>query len=254
MEAFLTVEGIVGLLLLTLVELVLVVDNALVVILQCKSLNPAIQKRIERIGLIQGAVVRVILLCLLSYLSELEKPIEILANMLGLEVTIGDLIKFFGGLILMWIAIKHYNDLGFHHHVAKQKNYSSWWHVLLQILGVNLIFSLDSVLSAVGTVKSLEIMIAAVVISIVVLLTVVSAVSKFIESHPNLKIFALSIVFLIGGFLFAEGCGAHIEKNILYAAMGFGLFVQVAYMFKRDRLYKNNKLPEDYVPLTASQE
>lgn len=252
MDAFFTFEGLTGLLLLTLVELVLVVDNALVVVLQCKSLEPGIRKRIEKIGLLQGAVIRIILLSLLSFLSELETPLQFIEQILHVEVTIGDLIKFFGGLILMWIAIKHYNDLGFHHHVAKTKVYTKWWNVLFQILGVNLIFSLDSVLSAVGTVKSLEIMIAAVILSIIVLLTVVGKVSNFIESHPNLKIFALSIVFLIGGFLFAEGCGAHIEKNILYAAMGFGLFVQMAYMYKRDRLYKDNKLPEEYVQLSSS--
>lgn len=253
MDAFFTIEGIVGLLLLTMVELVLVVDNALVVILQCKSLHPDIQKRVETIGLIQGALIRVILLFMLSWLSELETPIEFIQTFIGVEITAGALIKFFGGLILMWIAIAHYNDLGHHHHVTKQTQHSAWWKVLLQILGVNLIFSLDSVLSAVGTVKSLPIMVTAVLISVAVLLTVVTKVSRFIESHPNLKIFALSIVFLIGGFLFAEGCGAHIEKTILYAAMGFGLFVQIAYMMKREALYKNKKLPEEFVEVAKLQ-
>ena len=91
-------------------------------------------------------------------------------------------------------------------------------------------------------------MVTAVLISVAVLLTAVGTVSRIIESHPNLKVFALSLVFLIGGFLFAEGLGAHIDKAQLYAAMGFGLFVQMAYMFKRERLYTDPKEIEQMEP------
>lgn len=252
MEVFLTTEGLVGLFLLTLVELVLVVDNALVVILQCKSLPKSQRRTIERIGLLQGAVIRIILLAMLSWLAALTTPIGFIQSLIGVEVSYRQAIEIGGGAILMWIAIQHYNDLGYHHHHTKTATHSVWWRVLLQILGVNLIFSLDSVLSAVGTVKSYEIMVAAVLISVGVLLTAVGFVSRIIESHPNLKVFALSLVFLIGGFLFAEGFGAHIEKAQLYAAMGFGLFVQIAYMLKREKLYNDPSAVSEIEPLETA--
>lgn len=249
MEDFLTLEGIIGLALLTLVELVLVVDNALVVILQCKPLPENQRRLIERLGLIQGAVVRIILLTALSWLTALTAPIGIIENVLGLSISYNELISLVGGLVLMWIAIKHYNDLGMYHHHMRSKKTPSPALILIQILGVNLIFSLDSVLSAIGTVDSYPIMVTAVMISVLVLLTSVGKISRIIESNPNLKVFALSLVFLIGGFLFAEGLGAHIEKNQLYAAMGFGLFVQVAYMRKRTRLYADPVMKKRIEPL-----
>ena len=252
MEDLLTLKGLLGLFLLTLVELVLVVDNALVVILQCKPLPAHERKWVERLGLIQGAIIRIVLLTLLSWLTALTAPIEFFETTLGMHISWNEVISLVGGLILMWIAIKHYNELGHHHHHMRSRKVPSPTLVLIQILGVNLIFSLDSVLSAIGTVDSYPIMIAAVLISVLVLLTAVGRISKVIESNPNLKVFALSLVFLIGGFLFAEGLGAHIEKGQLYAAMSFGLFVQLAYMRKRARLYADPETRERIEPLTEA--
>ncbi|MCB0319516.1 MAG: hypothetical protein KDD60_01240 [Bdellovibrionales bacterium] len=239
MEELFTAKGIIGLLLLTLVELVLVVDNALVIILQCKAVPPSHRAWTERVALLQGALIRIALLTMLSWLSALAEPIPFFSHAFEMDVSIRTLIELAGGAVLMWIAIQHYNEIGHHHHHTRTKEHAVWWKVLLQLLGVNVIFSLDSVLSAMGTVDSYTVMVTAVLISVVVLISAVGAVSRIIEGNPNLKVFALSLVFLIGGFLFAEGLGAHIEKSQLYAAMGFGLFVQLAYMNKRNKLYSN---------------
>lgn len=227
MADLLTTENLIALLTLTSMEVVLGIDNIVMIAILTGKL-PQEQRAKGRslgIGLALGS--RLLLLLSISWVMGLKTTLFTIA---GSDFSGRHLILFIGGLFL--IAKATYEV---HHKLEDEKEIDGvsgaskalFSKVLLQIVMIDVIFSLDSVITAVGMVKHIGIMVIAVVVSVVVMLVFAGRVSSFIERHPTVKILALSFMLLIGVMLTAEGLGRHIEKGYIYFAMAFSLFVEM---------------------------
>ncbi len=232
-----TASGWAGLLVLTMIELVLVIDNAVVILCECESLPQPQRRRMERYGLIQGAVLRILGLCVLGSLATLATPIEWMQSTFGWEVSVGGLIRIVGGIFLLYLATTHINGFGIHHETTRHHEFNSPYRLAAYLFLISGIFSVDSILSAVGTVEVVGVMIIAVLISVIVLVTSVGALSRLLAKHPQVKLFAMALVFAIGVVLVYEGVIGHFEKPVLYGAMFFGMALTALYTWKSDYLY-----------------
>jgi predicted tellurium resistance membrane protein TerC len=155
------------------------------------------------------------------------------------EITIRDLILFVGGIFLMWKSIHEiHNQFDDHHEKHKKPETAKFSSVLIQIGILDLVFSLDSVITAVGMVDELWIMVTAMIIAVIVMLIFSKSISSFIERHPTLKMLALSFLILIGGMLVIESLGSHFNKNYIYFAMGFSLIVEMLNIRQRGKRRK----------------
>ncbi len=212
-------------------ELVLVVDNALVIILMCGGLPPEKRGKAQRMAIIQGALLRVVLIGLIGYISKLLIPVpylnEWLQNINGHEFTIKNAISLVGGLILVAMAAHHIHNEWKTVNKENVKKVNSIGQVLVKTFGVSLVFSIDSVMSAVGTVDNLWVAGGAVFCSAIVMVVFVDQVSSVLAQYPDLKSLGLAFVLYIGGILVAEGFGYHIPKALIYLPLGFALFVQI---------------------------
>lgn len=223
----------IALLTLTALEIVLGIDNIIFISILAGKLPESQQAKARNIGLILAMVMRIFLLLSLSWIIGLVEP---LFTVLTVEISGRDLILILGGLFLLGkstfeIHHKLEGDEGEGDRAAA----SSFLGVLVQILLLDAVFSLDSVITAVGMVKELWVMIAAVVISIMFMLIAAKAVSDFVNKHPTIKILALSFLLLIGFTLVIEGFGHHVPKGYVYFAMGFSVFVEFLNMRFRKR-------------------
>jgi len=236
------IHDLVALVALTAMEIVLGIDNIVFISISTSRLPAADQPRARRIGLLAAMGMRILLLLGISWvvqakhplfsLSQIPLPAEILqwlaANVEVNEVSIRDLILLVGGLFLIRSSVVEIHEKieGQHddHETAPQATFRG---VLAQIVVLDIIFSLDSVLTAVGMAESIWVMITAVVLAVGVMLIFASAVSAFVERHPTVKMLALSFLLMIGVMLVAEGVGTHIEKGYVYFAMAFSLLVEV---------------------------
>jgi predicted tellurium resistance membrane protein TerC len=172
---------------------------------------------------------RILLLLAIGWVMGLVQP---LFEVLGKEVSGRDLILFFGGLFLLakatWeIHDKLEGELDEQTTEKRSRRYASFGAVLTQIALLDIVFSLDSVITAVGMAREVEVMIAAVVISIVVMMIFAEMISAFVEKHPTIKMLALSFLILIGAMLVLEGFGSHVDKGYIYFAMAFSLTVEM---------------------------
>ncbi len=213
-------EAWVALATLTALEIVLGIDNIIFISILTGRLPPEHQERARKLGLLLAMGMRIVLLFMLKWVMGLTA--ELFWGLSG-----RDLILIGGGLFLLAKS-----TMEIHHKLegdsesqsaGKAASFSS---VLVQIALLDMVFSLDSVITAVGMAKHLPVMILAVVISIIVMLIAVNAIADFVEKHPTFKILALSFLLLIGFSLVAEGFKVHINKGFLYFAMGFSLFVE----------------------------
>ncbi|MCL4694121.1 MAG: TerC family protein [Candidatus Hydrogenedentes bacterium] len=225
MAELLTVENAIALVTLTSLEIVLGIDNIVFIAILTGKLHPSQQDKARRIGLALAMVMRILLLLAISWIMGLTKPLfEVLEH----GVSGRDLILLVGGLFLFGKATFEIHDkIEGGHHESKAKVAASFASVIFQIMLLDLVFSLDSVITAVGMVEHIPIMIAAVVIAIGIMMIFAGSVSRFVERHPTIKMLALSFLLLIGVMLLAEGFGRHIEKGYIYFAMGFSLFVEM---------------------------
>ena len=209
---------------LLLLEIVLGVDNVVFISILAGKLPAADQKRARTIGLSLALITRLLLLLSLAWIVKLTTP---LFAVLGHGVSGRDLILIIGGLFLIG---KSTHEM--HGHLEGEEGEGSkavhpgFASVILQILLLDIVFSLDSVITAVGMVDQIEVMIAAVVIALIVMLVFSGAISGFVERHPTVKMLALAFLLLIGTTLIAEGFGQHISKGYIYSAMAFSLFVE----------------------------
>lgn len=222
--------GLAALATLTLLEVVLGIDNVVFLAILTNKLDPRQQKLAQRIGLGLALVARVLLLLAVGWLMGLTKP---LFAVLGHELSGKDLILLGGGLFLLTKATMeiYHNVEGDQHHGSMQKRaYAGFGMVVTQIVMMDLIFSLDSVITAVGMTQNIPIMIIAVVIAIGIMLAFAGPISRFIEKHPSLKILALAFLVLIGVLLTADGLGQHLPRGYVYAAMAFSIFVELLQM------------------------
>ncbi len=221
-----TMSSLLALLTLTIMEIVLGIDNIVFIAIITNKLPKHLRKKGRRIGLAGAMVMRIILLLAISWVMTLVKP---LFEVLGKTFNGKELILLGGGLFLIYKATTEiHNKLEGDDHANKTgKAIQSFWMAIFQIMMLDLIFSLDSVITAVGMADHIEIMIIAVVIAVGVMIVFAEAISKFIEDHPTTKMLALAFLMLIGVMLVAEGFGKHIEKGYIYFAMGFSIFVEV---------------------------
>jgi predicted tellurium resistance membrane protein TerC len=227
MAAFLTSDGLVALLTLTALEIVLGVDN-LVFISVISGRLPASQQPLARkVGLLLALGTRVALLFTLSWMMGLTRPL-VRAPFAG-DVSGRDLILLLGGLFLIAKATwEIYDKVEAGGHAAPGRGgRRGFLSVVAQIMILDIVFSLDSVITAVGMVNELPIMVAAIVVAMAVMLVAMETVNEFIETHPSLKILALSFLILIGVVLVADGLGQHVAKGYIYFAMSFSLAVEL---------------------------
>jgi predicted tellurium resistance membrane protein TerC len=210
---------------LTFLEIVLGVDNVIFISILSGRLPVEQQKRARRLGLLGAMGTRVLLLLSLAWIIKLTAP---WFTVLGQEISGRDLILIVGGLFLLGKATYEIHDKleGEEGHASK-KVAASFASVIVQIMLLDIVFSLDSVITAVGMVDELWVMIAAVMIAVGIMMVSAEAISDFVHRHPTVKMLALSFLLLIGVSLIMEGFEQHIPKGYIYFAMGFSVFVEM---------------------------
>jgi predicted tellurium resistance membrane protein TerC len=224
MELLTNPETWVALLTLTVLEIVLGIDNVIFISILVQRLPTEVRDRARIIGLGLAMGMRILLLLTISWIIGLTEP----AFTIGREFSWRDLILIGGGLFLLWKATTEIHESleGEEAQTGVPGKPAAFGAVLIQIVLLDIVFSLDSVLTAVGLVKEVPVMIAAVVIAVGVMLFASGPLAKFVHAHPSVKILALSFLLLIGVTLVADGFGFHIDKAYIYAAMGFSVFVE----------------------------
>ena len=210
---------------LTVLELVLGIDNIVFISILAGKLEAAQQAKARYVGLALALVMRVILLFSLTWVIGLTAP---LFTVFGEEISGRDLVLMIGGLFLIGKATHeiHGSLEGEEGHAAA-KVYASFASVIVQIMLLDIVFSLDSVITAVGMVDDIRIMIAAVVIAILFMMGFSGSIGRFVQRHPTVKMLALSFLLLIGVTLIAESLDQHIPKGYVYFAMAFSVFVEM---------------------------
>lgn len=215
----------IGLLTLTALEIVLGIDNIVFISVLAGRLSPAVQNRARVVGLALAMIMRILLLLSLSWIMGLTHP---LVTVKGFDLTGRALILISGGLFLLAKSTREIHhkleEIDEHGQVRASPSFAS---VLVQILLLDIIFSLDSVITAVGMVDHVGVMIAAIVLAVAVMMVFAGAVSRFVDRHPTLKMLALGFLLLIGMNLIADGVGFHIPKGYTYFAMAFSVFVEM---------------------------
>ncbi len=224
LEQLLSVNAIIPFLTLFALELVLGIDNIIFISIISSRLPASQQQKARTIGLALAVITRMGLLLSLSWVIGLTAP---LFTVLGEEISGRDLILLIGGLFLIAKSTHEiHQKLEAEEEGAKAKSGLSFKSSIMQILLLDLVFSLDSVITAVGMVSSVAIMIAAVLASTLVMIFTARSISEFVDRHPTIKILALSFLLMIGVTLIAEGMEQHISKGYIYFAMAFSLFVE----------------------------
>lgn len=216
--------NVIALLTLTLLEIVLGIDNIVFIAILTAKLEPSRQASARRIGLSLAMIMRILLLLTLSWIMGLTAPLFSVGSH---AVSGRDLILLVGGLFLVAKATFEIHERMEGHEEKKTVRHASYWGVLIQIMLLDLVFSLDSVITAVGMVQSIPIMILAVIIAVATMMVFAGPVSAFIVRHPTIKILALSFLVLIGVLLMADGLHRHIPKGYIYFAMAFSLGVEM---------------------------
>lgn len=224
MEIFFTAEAWIALATLALLEIVLGIDNIVFISVLADRL-PKHQRRLaRRLGLAAALVTRLLLLMSLAWLVKMTEPFM---NIFGHDFSWRDMVLLLGGLFLLWKATMEI------HHLAEPEDENSpskkartFASVIAQIMVIDIVFSLDSIITAVGMVDHISIMVVAVVLAVIVMLIAVDPISDFITKHPTTKMLAFSMLLLIGVALVADGLQFHIPRGYIYFAVAFSLFVE----------------------------
>jgi predicted tellurium resistance membrane protein TerC len=225
MHAFLTADGLLALVTLTVLEIVLGVDNVIFISILSGKLPAADQPRARRTGLVAAMVMRILLLLSIAWVVKLTSPIFSVG---GKGISGRDLILIGGGLFLLAKAtIEVHERLEGGEHQRATAAAPSFGAVIAQIMVLDVVFSLDSVITAVGMADDVSIMVTAVVLSVAIMMFSAGPVSDFVALHPTVKMLALAFLLLIGVSLVADGLGVHIPKGYIYFAMGFSVFVEM---------------------------
>ena len=218
-------EGWIALGTLTVLEIVLGIDNIVFISSLAGKLRQEDRARARRVGLSLAMIIRILLLLSITWVMSLTAP---LFAVLGWEISGRDVILFVGGLFLIGKSTLEIHEKleGVEGH-GSAKVAKSFASVIIQILLLDIVFSLDSVITAVGMAEDVAVMILAVIIAVGVMLLSSSAISEFVDRHPTVKILALSFLLLIGVSLIGEGLDQHIPKGYIYFAMAFSVFVEM---------------------------
>lgn len=229
MEAFLTTDGLISLITLTLMEIILGIDNIIFISIVAGKLPVEQQPRARNLGLLLALGFRILLLLGINWIVGLTYPVIHVEGLPeAFELSWRDIILIVGGIFLMAKTV-----LEIHHKLEGEDNEANnpkantFMAVIAQIIALDIVFSFDSILTAVGLAKHVEIMIVAVVISLGIMLAAAGPISDFINKRPTMKMLALSFLLLIGFMLVAEGFEQHVDKGYIYFAMAFGFIVEL---------------------------
>ena len=219
-------EIAIALLTLVALEIVLGIDNIIFISILAGKLPPEKQKKARLTGLAAAMIMRVLLLFSLSLIMKLTAP---LFTVIGNEISGRDIILIVGGLFLLAKSTFEIHEKleGDDHSDGKVKKAASFTGIIIQIMILDIVFSLDSVITAIVMTDMLWVMITAVIVSVIFMMFTSGAVSDFVHKHPTVKILALSFLLLIGITLIAEGFDQHISKGYIYFAMAFSVFVEM---------------------------
>jgi len=233
-------QALIALLTLTVLEIVLGIDNIIFISILSGKLPKEEQKKGRLLGLSLAMITRILLLFSISLIVKLTEPFF---TIFELGISGRDLILILGGLFLlakstMEIHSKLEGEEEHHHTKAKV----SFWGVIIQILLLDIVFSLDSVITAIGMANELAVMVIAVIIAVIFMMFFSGSISDFVEKHPTIKILALSFLLLIGFSLIIEGLHQHIPKGYIYFAMAFSVFVEMLNLKMRKKKSKPIKL------------
>jgi len=225
MEWFFDAEIWLALLALTAMEIVLGIDNIIFISIIAGRLPAAQQPRARTVGLFLAMFTRIALLFSLTWIMRLTQP---LFSVAGTEISGRDIILILGGLFLLAKATReiHHKLEGGAERAVRLRG-PSFTVVVLQIMILDIVFSLDSVITAIGMTDILAVMIAAVVVAVLVMMLSMNAISDFVHRHPTIKMLALSFLLLIGVSLILDGAHQHVPKGYLYFAMAFSVFVEM---------------------------
>ena len=237
-------ELVIALITLTVLEIVLGVDNVIFISILSGKLPKADQKRARRIGLLAAMAMRILLLFSITWIARLTQP---WFTVIGQEISGRDMILIGGGLFLLAKATYEIHDRleGETGH-GSAKVAASFASVIAQVMLLDIVFSLDSVITAIGMADDLRVMVSAVVLSVLVMLFAAEPISAFVEDHPTVKVLALSFLLLIGIALVADGLEQHIPKGYIYFAMGFSVFVEMINIRAKKKV-RPVKLHQPYV-------
>jgi predicted tellurium resistance membrane protein TerC len=210
---------------LTLLELVLGIDNIVFISILVDKLPPERREKIRKLGLAGAMVMRLLLLSLIFWIAGLTAT---LFTLLGHEISGRDLILIAGGLFLLWKSSSEIHDMIEGAHEEKSVVASATQGaVIAQIMVIDLVFSIDSIITAVGLVDEIGVMMAAVVVSVALMMLFAGPIGRFISAHPTLKMLALAFLVVIGVALIAEGFDYHLPRGYIYFAMAFAVAVEM---------------------------
>ena len=244
MELLTSPEAWIAFATLTMLELVLGIDNIIFISILVDKLPRAQQEFARRLGLFMAMFMRIGLLLVLAWIVGLVEP---LFTVFGQEISGRDLILIAGGLFLVWKSTTeiHGSLEGEEGHAASAVK-ATFAAVIFQIMLIDLVFSLDSIITAVGMVDDVRVMIAAVIVSVALMMLFASPIGRFVSDHPTIKMLALSFLVVVGVVLMAEGFDHHVPKGYVYFAMAFSLGVELLNIKLRKRAQKQVKLHSAY--------
>lgn len=214
----------IGLITLTALEVVLGIDNVIFISILAGKLPADKQGKARRLGLAAAMLMRILLLLSLAWIMKLTSP---LFSVLGYDFSGRDLILLIGGLFLLGKSTHEIHGKLEGEEATRTSKKASFAGVIIQITLLDIVFSLDSVITAVGMIDDVGIMVTAIVVAVVIMMVFAGAVSDFVDRHPTVKMLALSFLLMIGLLLVADGLGHHIPKGYAYFAMGFSVFVEM---------------------------
>jgi predicted tellurium resistance membrane protein TerC len=231
-----------ALFMLTVLEIVLGIDNIIFVSILAGRLPEKHQARARQIGLLGAMLTRIGLLFSLSFIMSLTAPFFTMP-VIEHAVSGRDLILILGGVFLIWKSVKeiHYKVEGKDEDDKASGRTAGFWGTIVQIMLLDIVFSLDSVITAVGMVNNFAVMVSAIVIAVGIMMAAAAPVSNFIAKHPTMKMLALSFLLLIGVVLVAEGTGQHIAKGYIYFAMAFSFAFEMLNIRTRVKAARRNK-------------
>lgn len=218
---------------LCVLEIVLGVDNVIFISIAAQRLPPAERRRARMIGLSGALVLRMLLLMSISFIIGLDTPV---VTIMGLGISWRDVILIAGGLFLIWKSTSEiFAEVEGEAHGARDATRVSLPGVIVQIMILDLVFSLDSVITAVGIADHIEVMFAAVIIAVLIMMIAAEPIADFVAAHPSTKMLALAFLLMVGMALVADGLHHHVERSFIYAAMVFGGGVEGLNLWRQKR-------------------
>lgn len=246
MPLLLSPEAWIAFFTLTALELVLGIDNIIFISILVDRLPRETREKARKLGLFMAMFMRIGLLLVLAWIIGLVTP---LFSAFGKDISGRDLILILGGLFLVWKSTTeiHHSIEGVEeqHASASRASFSA---VILQIMLVDLVFSLDSIITAVGMVDDVRVMIAAVIASVGMMMVFAGPIGRFVSAHPTIKMLALSFLVVVGVVLVSEGFGTHVPKGYVYFAMAFSLCVEMLNIRMRKRSARPVRLRSPHIP------